>query len=148
MKTLVHQRVEAANQGTNPMAIIRLESGWVVLGDEQRIPGYCLLLSDPVAESLNDLSGAERAGFLGDMAAVGDALIEVLGVEIINYSILGNSERALHAHIHPRFEAEPEAFRRMPPWFYHFSKTESGVLPPMDDISFMARMREALARKG
>ena len=103
-KTLIHDRVEQANLGKNPKAICRLKSGWVVWGDDQRIPGYCLLLSDPVSETINSLNTEQRKQFLFDMSIVGDVLQKVFGARLINYSILGNSDLALHAHIHPRHE--------------------------------------------
>ena len=64
---------------------------------------------------LNDLQGAARAQFLGDMATVGDALLEVTGAARINYSIYGNLDPFVHAHIVPRYTDEPEAHRTMPP---------------------------------
>ena len=48
-RTAIHERVEQARRGDNPAAVCRLPSGWVVLGDDQTLRGYCLLLSDPVA---------------------------------------------------------------------------------------------------
>ena len=47
MPTLIHQRVRDCNLGTYPKAIGRVSSGWVVAGDVQFLPGYCLLLPDP-----------------------------------------------------------------------------------------------------
>jgi diadenosine tetraphosphate (Ap4A) HIT family hydrolase len=48
---------------------------------------------------------------------VGDALLEVTDAGLINYEILGNTDRALHAHIIPRYASEPEETRRRPVWF-------------------------------
>ncbi len=53
MKTLIHERVEMAQAGTNPTVLCRMPSGWAVLGDAQFMPGYCLLLPDPVVPDLN-----------------------------------------------------------------------------------------------
>ena len=63
-KTLVHERVEQARAGTNPYAVCRVRSGWVVLGDYQFLRGYSLLLPDPVAPNLNALSADARRQFL------------------------------------------------------------------------------------
>ena len=115
---LIAERVAQACAGTNPTVVTRLPSGWVVIGDVQFLPGYCLLLADPVVPSLNDLCPAARVQFLQDMARVGDALLKVTGCYRINYEILGNSEPELHAHIFPRYLTEPEERRRMPAWFY------------------------------
>ncbi len=61
---LIAERVELARRGANDAVICRLPSGWAVVGDVQFLPGYCLLLADPVVASLNDLDDARRAEFL------------------------------------------------------------------------------------
>jgi diadenosine tetraphosphate (Ap4A) HIT family hydrolase len=119
MSTLIHERVRLAREGQNPTVIRKLQSGWVVLGDMQTLRGYCLLLSDPLAVDINELPPAGRAAFLCDMVLVGDALLEVTKARLINYQLLGNSDRALHAHIHPRYAHEPDDKRLFPPWEYH-----------------------------
>jgi diadenosine tetraphosphate (Ap4A) HIT family hydrolase len=115
---LIADRVAAARAGKNPYVITRLRSGWAVIGDVQFLPGYCLLLADPVVPSLNDLAVAERIQYLQDMALIGDALLKATDSFRINYEILGNSEPELHAHIFPRYMSEPEEMRRKPAWFY------------------------------
>lgn len=121
-ETLIHQRVAAAGSGTNPTVIAKMKSGWAVVGDHQVVAGYCLLLPDPVVPDLNALSIPDRTQFLLDMAALGDVLLQVTGARRINYEILGNSEPALHAHVFPRYDTEPEEFRRGPIWLYDWSK--------------------------
>ena len=118
---LIAERVEQARQGTNDRVICRLPSGWAVLGDTQFLPGYCLLLADPVVASLNDLDTIERTQFLADMARLGDAILRVTNAERINYEILGNAEPELHAHLFPRYATEPPDLRRMPAWFYDWA---------------------------
>lgn len=118
MPTLIHRRVEQARQGINPAVICRVTSGWVVLGDVQFLQGYSLLLPDPVVPDLNALTMEQRITFLQDMTVLGDALLEVTGAVRINYEILGNSEAALHAHVFPRYAAEPEEKTQKPVWFY------------------------------
>jgi diadenosine tetraphosphate (Ap4A) HIT family hydrolase len=131
---LIEERVLAARAGTNPKVFCRMRSGWAVIGDVQFLPGYCLLLSDPVVPSLNELSEEARLLFLSDMARIGDAILSVTHANRINYEILGNSEPELHAHIFPRYADEPDEKRRMPVWFYdwknapHFSPEQHGEL--------------------
>lgn len=114
LTTIVHQRVEAARRGENPTVICQVSSGWVVLGDTQFLRGYCLLLADPIVADINELIEEQRRKFLSDMVSVGDALLEVTSAFRINYSVLGNADPALHAHIHPRYMSEPEDARRGP----------------------------------
>ncbi|XHF33449.1 hypothetical protein OXH62_00345 [Pseudomonas chlororaphis] len=116
--SLISQRVEMARNGTNDKVICRLASGWVVMGDVQFLPGYCLLLPDPVVPSLNDLDAEARATYLLDMAHIGDAVLQATGALRMNYEILGNSEPELHCHLFPRYATEPEEKRKMPVWFY------------------------------
>ena len=118
MPTLIHRRVEAARNGTNPTVICRVPSGWCVLGDVQFLRGYALLLPDPVVPDLNALDQQGRAQFLHDMTVLGDALLEVTGADRINYQILGNLEPALHAHIFPRSRTEPAPYRTSLPQSY------------------------------
>lgn len=58
---LIADRGELARRGANDAVTCRLPSGWAVIGDVQFLPGYCLLLADPVVASLNDLDDARRA---------------------------------------------------------------------------------------
>ncbi len=120
--TAIHRRVEALRAGTDPTFITRMESGWAVMGDPQVLPGYCLLLPDPVVPTLNALSTAERAQFLADMAQLGDAVQAATGALRINYAMLGNLEPALHAHVFPRYAEEPAALATAHPWAYDWKQ--------------------------
>jgi diadenosine tetraphosphate (Ap4A) HIT family hydrolase len=128
------------------MVIARMTSGWAVIGDVQFLRGYCLLLSDPVVPSLNDLPPAERSSFLADMTLIGDALLEVTKAQRINYEILGNSEPELHAHIFPRFEEEEESRRRMPAWFYDWKNAPK--FSTEIHGSLQSAIRDALKTRG
>lgn len=118
---MIADRVELARRGANDAVICRLPSGWAVVGDVQVLPGYCLLLADPVVASLNDLDDERRAEFLRDMTHLGDAILRVTSAERINYEILGNSEPELHAHVFPRYGTESPDLRRLPAWFYDWA---------------------------
>lgn len=139
MSTLIHERVEMCRNGTNPKTICRVQSGWVVIGDVQFLPGYSLILPDPVVPDLNALPLAGREVFLREVSIVGDALLELTDSYRINYEILGNSEAALHAHIFPRYLHEAEQMRRRPAWFYDWQSAtqfdESRDRPLMLDIA-------------
>ena len=145
MSTLIHRRVEAARKGENSTVLCRMESGWAVFGDVQVLNGYCLLLPDPVVPTLNDLDSQARMKFLRDMTLIGDAILEVTGAARINYEILGNSEPALHVHIIPRYEAEPDDLRRGPIWFYDWSKAPQADLTTHKPL--MDKLRAAIEKR-
>ena len=118
---MIHGFVERCRAGRLPNTVARMASGWLILGEQQVLPGYCLLLPDPVVPHLNALQGAARTQFLADMALAGDALLTVTGAVRINYAIYGNVEPALHAHLFPRMANEPEAVRQLQPFALDWS---------------------------
>jgi diadenosine tetraphosphate (Ap4A) HIT family hydrolase len=144
MGNVIEERVELARQGRNPYVIGRMGSGWLVMGDVQPLPGYCLLLADPVVESLNALSEGERARYCLDATRAGDALLKATSAYRINYEIWGNLEPSLHTHIVPRYRDEPLPQRTQPACVaYDWTKAR-----PFDaelDGPLMERLRTALA---
>ena len=120
MSTLIHKFVAQARAGELARVVTKMPCGWLTLGDPQVLNGYCVLYPDPVVPNLNTLVGDARAQFLSDMVRAGDALVELLSPARVNYEILGNAEPALHAHIVPRYESEPDEFRTKPVFFYDF----------------------------
>lgn len=142
--TIIHQRVELANLGKNPSAIVKLKSGWVVMADKQSVEGYCLLFSDPVVSDLNSLSEAARAQYCLDTIRVGDALLKITGAYRINYETWGNVDPALHTHIVPRYMSEPEDKRRLP-ICKAYDPNAARSFDRDQDRFFIEKMREALA---
>ena len=57
-----------ARKGRNPYVICRMPSGWLVIGDVQPLPGYCVLLADPVVESPNALDEVQRGRYSLDFS--------------------------------------------------------------------------------
>src|SRR5918993_1877767 len=136
----VSQQVEAARAGVEPALISRVPSGWVILCTMQYLRGYCMLLPDPVVLSLNDLIPEQRASYLNDMSIVGDALLEVTGAQRINYAIMGNSDKVLHAHIVPRYLTEPDVFRLNTPWSYPQETMNATLFEPDRDSDLMMQL--------
>ncbi len=115
MSSKIEARLDTFRSGENPRLIARLPSGWVEFAPFQFRRGYCLLLADPIAASLNDAPKDVQIQFLTDMARVGDAVRAATGAIRCNYSIYGNLDPFLHAHVVPRFTEEPDAERTLPP---------------------------------
>lgn len=110
-----------AENGTHPLLLTKMGSGYAVLADTQFLPGYCILLASPKANHLTDLPMPHRMQFLQDMSLIGEALEQVLrpqGLVRINYEILGNTDAYLHAHVIPRYEWEPDELRGYPAFNY------------------------------
>ncbi|MFT6295733.1 MAG: diadenosine tetraphosphate (Ap4A) HIT family hydrolase [Glaciecola sp.] len=146
MPTLIHQRVKECQQGTYLKLICRVSSGWVVMGDVQFLKGYCLLLPDPVVANLNELNEQGRKAFLWEMSVVGDVILEVTGALRINYEMIGNVEPALHAHIFPRYENEPDNLKLKPVWFYDWEAARA--FDKSKDNELMQSIAAGLKAKG
>ncbi|MDP1841656.1 MAG: hypothetical protein Q8N31_09185 [Reyranella sp.] len=143
MANLIVERVEAARCGQNQFVICRMKSGWLVVGDVQPLPGYCVLLADPVVESINAMEREQRIQYSLDVIRAGDALLAVTDAYRINYETLGNSEPALHTHIIPRYRTEPDDKRGRVAWLAYDWKT-ARQFDPVQDGSFVERMRAHL----
>ena len=113
-----NDRIGSALRGENPMVIAKMKSEFAVIGDNQFLPGYCVLLGYPKADSLNELTLTQRSQYLLDMTLIGDAIIRVCHPLRVNYQILMNLDHYLHAHIEARYDWEPEQFKQGPSYFY------------------------------
>lgn len=143
MANLIVERVELARRGQNQFVICRMKSGWLVIGDVQPLPGYCVLLADPVAESINAMERAQRIQYSLDVIRAGDALLAVTDAYRINYETLGNSEPALHTHIIPRYRAVADDKRGRVAWLVYDGAT-ARRFDPSQDGPFVERMRAHL----
>lgn len=146
LTTAIHRRVAALREGRDPTLIARLASGWAVLGEQQFLRGYALLLPDPVVGTFNELSEPLRAQVMQDAGRLGDALMAVTGAVRINYAIFGNLEPALHVHVVPRHADEPELLRTAHPWSYDWNaapRFEAARAAPLVEA-----LRAALQRLG
>jgi diadenosine tetraphosphate (Ap4A) HIT family hydrolase len=144
-QSAIHGLVHAARRG-DARVIARMPSGWAMFGERQFLPGYALLLPDPVVAGIHSLAIPERTQFLLDMAELGAALLVVTGALRINYAIFGNLEPALHAHVVPRYADEPVALRTAHPWAYDWDAARK--FEPQVDAPLQLALRAELARRG
>lgn len=139
MQTAIHRLVDSCRSGSDPRVIARLASGWAIMGQQQVLTGYCLLLPDPVVPHLNALEPLARDQFLVDLGRLGEAVLKATEALRINYAIFGNLEPALHAHVHPRYAEEPENVRTSNPWAYDWSQA------PAFDLQVHGALRAQIA---
>ena len=118
MENWKNDRIGSCKRGENPTLMVKMKSGFAVIGDHQFLPGYCLLLGFPKASSLNELPLETRKQYLLDTTLIGDAIIKVCNPLRINYSTLMNLDHYLHTHIEARYEWEPDEYKIRPSYFY------------------------------
>ena len=96
---LVCERIAWIKENRNPYFVRELNTGYVVIGDQQRIKGYTLFLCKQHAYELHELEPHYRDEFLHEMAVVAEAVYHAFGPDKLNYALLGVG-RGLHMHWH------------------------------------------------
>ena len=104
-KCFVCDRINAIKNGTNRYFVRELETGYVVIGDSQRIKGYTLFICKHHATELHFLDYDIRNKFLQEMAIVAEAVYNAFKPDKLNYELLGKGNaQHMHWHIFTRFK--------------------------------------------
>ena len=105
------------------MFIAELTEGIVLLGDNQGLPGWCVLVLKDHREHLAELDHDRQAQVWGDVARVAAAIRSVFpasgrggGPPRINYECLGNLVPHIHWHVIPRHADDPEPTKAVWVW--------------------------------
>ncbi len=118
-------RIGMIKNGTNPYFVKELETGYVVIGDNQHFKGYTLFLCKKHETELFYLDKDFVAKFMNEMVMVAEAVKKAFHAEKINYECLGNGDTHLHWHIFPRMAGDIETYGnngRGPVWWYPMEK--------------------------
>lgn len=107
---LICDRIAMIANGTNPYFVKELESGYVVIGDNQHFKGYTLFLCKEHRTELFRLDGQLKMKFLEEMSIVAEAVSNAFGAEKMNYELLGNGDTHLHWHLFPRVSGDLGAY--------------------------------------
>ncbi len=130
------KRIEMIKNGVNPWFVAELETGYVVLGDNQHFRGYTLFLyKNHDKTELFDLEPSERAKFMEEMVLVSRAVKRAFGAEKMNCELLGNGDAHLHWHLFPRVPGDIENYGnngRGPVWWYPMEKMYSDENRPTE----------------
>lgn len=82
---MVCERIEQIKAGKNPYFVKELNTGYVVIGDHQRLKGYSLFLCKKHAMELHFLEPDFRDEFLHEMAVVAEAVYNAFKPDKLNY---------------------------------------------------------------
>ncbi len=69
-------RIERAERGENPFAVVRTATGYVNLADVQYHEGYTIFVAKQCVHELHELPAAERDLHLHEMALIAEAVFE------------------------------------------------------------------------
>ena len=127
---LICDRIEQIKRGENPYFVKELETGYVVIGDNQHFRGYTLFLykSHGTKTELFHLDPAEKMKFLDEMSIVAQAVSNAFGAEKMNYELLGMGDAHLHWHLFPRVTGDIGPYGNSgkgPVWWYPMEKMYS-----------------------
>ena len=118
-------RIKMIKEGTNPYFVKELETGYVVIGDNQHFKGYTLFLCKEHKTELFHLSRETKLKFMEEMSIVAEAVAKAFGAEKMNYELLGNGDTHLHWHLFPRISGDLEDYGNQgkgPVWWYPMEK--------------------------
>ena len=131
---LICDRIEMIKNGTNPYFVKELETGYVVIGDNQHFEGYALFLyKNHKYTELFQMDVDERTKFLQEMSLVAEAVYRAFKPEKMNYELLGMGDAHLHWHLYPRRTGDIENYGnngKGPVWWYPMEKMYSDECRP------------------
>lgn len=108
--------------------------------DDARFPGRCILALHDHFEQFDGLPSSLAASFTSDLQVAGRAVRQATQALRVNYAVLSNVERHLHAHLIPRVRSGDPIPQR-PPWEHPQPRTD---LPSGQAERIIARIRESL----
>ena len=129
------ERIDMIKSNTNPYFVKELETGYVVIGDNQHFKGYTLFLCKQHKTELFYLEKDFRTEFLEEMSITAPAVENAFHAEKMNYECLGNGETHLHWHLFPRVSGDIETYGnngKGPVWWYPMEKMYSDENRPSD----------------
>lgn len=144
---LVCDRIKMIKEGQNPYFVKELETGYVVIGDNQHFKGYSLFLCKEHKIELYQLDYSTKMKFLEEMSVVAEAVAKASGAEKMNYELLGNGDTHLHWHLFPRVNGDLENYGNSgkgPVWWYPREKMYSADNRP--SASELEEMNEKLLK--
>lgn len=133
---LICDRINMIKEGTNPYFVKELETGYVVIGDNQHFKGYSIFLCKEHKTELFQLDYSKKMKFLEEMSVVAEAVSNAFGADKMNYELLGNGNTHLHWHLFPRRVGDIENYGNKgkgPVWWYPMEKMYSDENRPSEE---------------
>ena len=141
-------RIKMIKEGTNPYFVKELETGYVVIGDNQHFKGYTLFLCKEHKTELFYLDRETKLKFMEEMSIVAEAIFKAFKAEKMNYELLGNGDTHLHWHLFPRRSGDIGDYGnngKGPVWWYPMEKMYSDDNRPSE--AELKKIKEALLKE-
>ncbi len=139
---LICERIELIKKNKNPYFVRELNTGYVVIGDHQRIRGYSLFLCKQHATELHFLEPSFRQEFLREMSLTAEAVYNAFQPEKLNYSLLG-AGRGLHMHWHFHPRRKGDTPKPGPVWQLGDELLADEYLPTPEELTELKKRLDA-----
>ena len=83
-----------------------MSTGTLYLFRDQSHKGRCVLALNDHKKEIFELTDAQRAGIIGDVSKVAEAIKKLWGCDKINIGSFGDTNPHLHFHIVPKYEGQ------------------------------------------
>ncbi|MDY5251863.1 MAG: HIT family protein [Erysipelotrichaceae bacterium] len=133
---LICERINLIKDNKNKYFVKELETGYVVIGDNQHFYGYTLFLYKQHKCELYELAVKQKIKFLEEMSIVAEAVAKAFNAQKMNYELLGNGDSHIHWHLFPRVEGDLENYGNKgkgPVWWYPREKMYDDANCPSDE---------------
>lgn len=101
-------------QEKSPFIVHEFKNSFLIVGEHQTFPGYCILVLKNHTVELFDLDTQTQVEFQGELVASTHAIQKTFSADKMNVSSYGNMTPHLHWHIFPRKKSD--ANWPQPPW--------------------------------
>ena len=139
------QQIELAKNGKHPRVVADMRRTLVVLGDNQGLPGWCVLILKRHEEHLADLPIDEQMALFREVAMVGNAVRAVCQASRVNYECLGNQVAHIHWHVIPRYSAAVDPDPTSPVWGFDPARLK-GSMSEAEAADLVMRLRSTVGK--
>lgn len=124
----------------HPDLVAELPASWLLLGDHQALPGYCVLWSKAHVKELHELEPAAYDAFMRDLRQASAAVAKATACWKLNTVSLGNVVQHAHVHLYPRSAMDPERLKH--PFVHEADFGQRGT--SQQRTALIALLRQAL----
>lgn len=121
------KRLDLLKSAGDTAMIYEFPHSYLLLGNHQYFPGYCVLYYKQHVRELHELSPEIQAALSKELMQATTAIVRAFNPWKMNHACLGNRDQHIHWHIIPRYESEAD--HQMHPWT-HADEFDSCLISP------------------
>jgi diadenosine tetraphosphate (Ap4A) HIT family hydrolase len=135
------ERIKQTNLGKYPYLIHEFEHSYLMLGEHQFYPGYCVVVLKDHIKEMTDIPAAVQEKFFRELMHSSKAIELAFKPDKMNMCSLGNVVPHVHWHFFPRFKEDAQFFD--PPWL-RMQEFEKAKITPEAAQQTIEKIRTAL----